>query len=138
MISLSINRLFYSGAASVRDTVSCLMSLIFLFFSTGSALLFSCINEAFYRGSKHDLEEGTAGKGSMLPEVTRKFSEAFQFGIPNGVAEFLGPLGWDASADRAVKDVKDTYEVSSDVNTVSVETLATYTSLVSIAMLSWL
>ena len=97
-----------------------------IFFSTGTALLFSCINEAFYRGSKHDLKEGIAGKGSMLPDVTRKFNEAFQFGIPNGVAEFLGPLGWDASADGAVRDVKYTYEVRSDVNTVCAETLVTY------------
>lgn len=82
-------------------------------------MLFSCINDAFYNGSQHDLKEGAAGKGSMLLETTRKFNEAFKFGIPNDVAGFLGPLGWDASADGAVKDVKDTYKVRSHVKSLS-------------------
>ncbi|CAL8469092.1 g8633 [Coccomyxa elongata] len=98
--------LYYLSPDAVRHLLSTLASIS----APGSALLFSCINEAFYNGSQHDLKEEAAGKGSMLPETMRKFNEAFQFGIPNDVAGFLGPLGWDASADGAVQDVKDTYK----------------------------
>jgi hypothetical protein len=80
---------------------------------TGSVLLFSCINEAFYRGCKKDLTRNNESADGVvgLSATIRRFNEAFQFGMPNDVAGFLGPFGWEASADGAVKDVKNVYKV---------------------------
>ena len=80
---------------------------------SGSVLLFSCINEAYYRGCKKDLTRNNESADGVvgLSETIRCFNEAFQFGMPNDVVGFLEPLGWDASADGAVKDVKSVYKV---------------------------
>ncbi|KAK9908307.1 hypothetical protein WJX75_005766 [Coccomyxa subellipsoidea] len=97
------------------DAVKTLLSTLAAISGPGSVLLFSCINEAFYRGCKKDLTRNNESADGVvgLSATIRRFNEAFQFGMPNNVAGFLGPFGWDASADGAVKDVKNVYKAYS-------------------------
>ncbi|EIE21041.1 S-adenosyl-L-methionine-dependent methyltransferase [Coccomyxa subellipsoidea C-169] len=95
--------LYYLSPNAVKSLLATLAEIS----GPGSALLFSCINEGFYSGAKSDLSK--AGTDGMWA-TTLKFTEAFQFGITDDVAGFLRPLGWDASADGAVKDVRNVYQ----------------------------
>ncbi len=68
----------------------------------GSVLLFTCMNEAFLKGSRETQRRQS--------KVNKRYSAFFKFGIPDNVAGYLRPLGWALTEDHLIT-IEDAHKV---------------------------
>jgi len=54
----------------------------------------------------------TALRSASISQKLEKANNAISFGIPDDVAAYLVPLGWDASCSDDVIDLADVFQVS--------------------------
>ena len=72
----------------------------------GSALVCTSINEPCHRSTQEALQD----EGCLINEEHRSFNQAFVFGLPDDVAGYLQPLGWQVDS-RGVATIDEAHKV---------------------------
>jgi hypothetical protein len=72
----------------------------------GSVLICTSINEPCFKGTQEALRDD----GCIINEEHKSFNRAFVFGLPDDVAEYLQPLGWQVDS-QGVATIDEAHKV---------------------------